>query len=41
VRREENLASVVEYVESLRELAAAGDGPRLKAAAMSAARALQ
>lgn len=41
VRREENLASVVEYVESLRELAATGDGPRLKAAAMSAARALQ
>lgn len=40
-RREENLASVVEYVESLRQLAATGDGERLKAAAMSAARALQ
>jgi len=41
VRRAENLASVVEYVDNLREIAATGDGPRLKAAAMNAARALQ
>ncbi|MCC7372504.1 MAG: polysaccharide biosynthesis protein [Chloroflexi bacterium] len=41
LRREENLASVTDHVERLRRLAEDGDGPRLKAAAMSAARELQ
>ncbi|MGE3912973.1 MAG: hypothetical protein AB7K36_26680, partial [Chloroflexota bacterium] len=40
-RREENLAGVTDCLEQLRKLAEAGDGQRLKDAAMTAARALQ